>query len=330
MPSELQRLDPLGKQLIQRGKAFQAVYRLGTYTGNVPSYNSLKACKGTMFFLPLPLDKTVQTVEDIEKKRDGSPDKLPNPELFIIVNSKSKSKKTIWQSLINVDQVQAALEKLRQINWLYANGDVSSLDEVLRCNVESVSDSCSIMLEKVSVEDIASYQSYTIRRLDQQQSMLPDSVYYKLRDVKEDALSNKLKYLDVVCFPTLFPSGKFGESHSCTVAITASEYAKSHLLNKDSRFRKNDQYVFFLLWQREMREISAGIYNMLKSTGQQAMPMGEFVDRVSSCDQEVEGNLCTIFQSMRGSKQYWFLRRSEVMCMVREYGSRSNPRLCRI
>ena len=60
---------------------------------------------------------------------------------------------------------------------------------------------------------------------------------------------------------------------------------------------------------------------MLKSTRQQAMPVGEFVDRVSSCDQEVEGNLCTIFLSMRGSKQYWFLRRSEVMCMVREYGS---------
>ena len=177
------------------------------------------------------------------------------------------------------------------------------------------------MLEKVSVEDTASYQSYTIRRLDQQQSMLPDIEHYKLRDVKEDALSNKLKHLDVLCFPTLFPSGKFGESHSHAVAITASEYAKSRLLNKDSRFRKNDQYVFFLLWQRQIREISPGIYNMLKSTRQQAMPAGEFVNQVSSCDQEVEHNLCTIFQSMRGSMQYWFLRRSEVLCMVREYGS---------
>ena len=231
-----------------------------------------------------------------------------------------------------MDQVQAALEKLRQINWLYANMDVSSFDEASRCIVESVSDTSSIMLEKVSVEDTASYQSYTIRRLDQQQSMLPDSEHYKLRDVKEDALSNKLKYLDVLCFPTLFPSGKFGESHSRPVAITASEYAKSRLLNKDSRFRKNDQYVFFLLWQKEMREISAGIYNMLKSTRQQAMPVGEFVDRVSSCDQEVEGNLCTIFQRMRGSKQYGFLRRSEVLCMVRVRFTHtvSNPQLCRI
>ena len=70
------------------------------------------------------------------------------------------------------------------------------------------------------------------------------------------------------------------------------------------------------------REISAGVYNLLKSTRQHAMPVGEFVDRVSTSDEEGEGNLSTIiFQQMRGSKQYWFLRRSEVMCMVREYGS---------
>ena len=60
---ELESLDPLSKQLIQRAIAFQAVYRLGMYTGKVPSHTLLKACKGTMFFLPLPLEKTVK--EDI-------------------------------------------------------------------------------------------------------------------------------------------------------------------------------------------------------------------------------------------------------------------------
>jgi len=49
------------------------------------------------------------------------------------------------------------------------------------------------------------------------------------------------------------------------------EYEKSHLLNKDSRFRKDPQYVFFLLWQKEMREIASGVYNVMKST--KAIPM---------------------------------------------------------
>ena len=50
--SELESLDPLRKQMIQRAKAFQAVYRLGTYTGKMPSHTSVKAGKGTMLFLP--------------------------------------------------------------------------------------------------------------------------------------------------------------------------------------------------------------------------------------------------------------------------------------
>ena len=53
IPAELANLDALSKQLIQRAKVFQTIVRLGTYTAKVPKYNSLKACKGTMFFLPL-------------------------------------------------------------------------------------------------------------------------------------------------------------------------------------------------------------------------------------------------------------------------------------
>ena len=107
VPQDLQKLDPLSNQLIQRAKAFQAVIRLGTYTGKVPSYNSLKACKGTMFFLPLPLEKTVQTLEAVENKVIGASARLPNPEVYMIVNSKpSEKRKFIWQSLINVDKLK--------------------------------------------------------------------------------------------------------------------------------------------------------------------------------------------------------------------------------
>ena len=134
-------------------------------------------------------------------------------------------------------------------------------------------------------------------------------------------MSNKLKHLDVLCFPTLFPRGKFGESHDRSVPISLSEFGKSHLLNKDSRFRKDPQYVFFLLWQKELRELAAGVYNLLKGRRQHVMPVGEFMDRVSNSDEDVEANLSTVFQSVRGSKQYWFLRRSEALCMLREYGS---------
>ena len=70
-----------------------------------------------------------------------------------------------------------------------------------------------------------------------------------------------------------------------------------------------------------MRELSAGVYNLLKGTRQQAMPVQVFLDKLSKSDHNLEANLSTIFQSVRGSKQYWFLRSSEVRCMLREWGT---------
>ena len=67
-----------------RAKCYQTVVRQGTYTGKVPVYNSLKVCKGTMFSLPLPLNKTLETLDQVQPTSNVKT-ALPNPELFIIV-----------------------------------------------------------------------------------------------------------------------------------------------------------------------------------------------------------------------------------------------------
>ena len=64
VPEELCNLNALETQLIQRAKCFQTVVRLGTYTGKVPVYNCLKAVKGTMFFLSLPLHNTFDRLDE--------------------------------------------------------------------------------------------------------------------------------------------------------------------------------------------------------------------------------------------------------------------------
>ena len=44
---------------------------------------------------------------------------------------------------------------------------------------------------------------------------------------------------------------------------------------------------------------------------------------VNKSDECIEVNLSTIFQSIYGTKQYWFHRSSELKCMLREWGSNS-------
>ena len=104
------------------------------------------------------------------------------------------------------------------------------------------------MLEKASTDEIDAFQSYTIRNLDKKLSSQPDIEQYKVVNVKEEPLDNWQKHLVVLCFPVLCPTGTFGDHHPREVKILPSEYAKARLLNKDSRFWENPQYVFYLLW----------------------------------------------------------------------------------
>ena len=121
------------------------------------------------------------------------------------------------------------------------------------------------MLEKATKVDIDAFQSYTVRCIDEKQTTGTDIDQYKLLNVTDDPIDNRQKYLDVMCFPTLFPTGNFGAYHARNIPIGHAEYAKSQLLNKDSRFRKDSQYVFYLYWQKELRELNSGIYNLLKT-----------------------------------------------------------------
>ena len=59
-----------------------------------------------------------------------------------------------------IAQVRAAVQKLKRINWLYANIDDGSVDDASQRIVESVSDTTSTMLVKVTADDVKSVQSY--------------------------------------------------------------------------------------------------------------------------------------------------------------------------
>ena len=90
-------------------------------------------------------------------------------------------------------------------------------------------------------------------------------------------------------------------------------------MNTDSRFCKNPEFVFYYLWQKELLELSSGIYNVLKSSSRRSHTVKQFVDGINSGDTGIEPNLSTILQSIRGTKQFWFCQKGDVMVMIREF-----------
>ena len=131
---------------------------------------------------------------------------IPDPELYIMVNGVPTKGKVVWRSLVDINAVKAAFVKLKEINRLYKNIDDKSLEEATKKVVETIDNTSSTMIEKATKEDIAMFQSYTIRSLDQQHSITADIDQYKMLNVKEKPLNSRQEYLDVMCFPNLFPS----------------------------------------------------------------------------------------------------------------------------
>ena len=229
---------------------------------------------------------------------------LPNPELYIIVNGRPTKANVVWRSLVNVNHVKAAIRTLKSCNWLYKDIVEECIDETTKHIIEVTNNATTKILKKVSPEEVGEFQSYTIRNLDNKLPPSSDVEQYKLLSVTGDPISNRQQHLDVMCFPCLFPTARFGEFHPRKEKLSPSEHIKSRLLNKDSRFRKDAQYVFFLLWQKEMRELSSGVCNLLKSTKKQSMSVSKLLEQVNTSDEHLEASLCTMLQSLRGTKQY--------------------------
>ena len=124
--------------------------------------------------------------------------------------------------------------------------DKDSVDEVYKKVIEITNSATSRMLAKASESDVSGFQAFTVRNLDNKLSTDTDIEQYKLLNVREDPIINRQERLDVMCFPTLFPTGKFGNNHPREVKISHSEYNKPRLLNKDSQFRKHAHNLCFL------------------------------------------------------------------------------------
>ncbi len=181
LPKELKGLDPFSLQLVQLAKPFQTVVRLNTYSNKVPNYNSLKACKGNMFFLPLPLNKTASTLELTECG-------LPKPQLFVKIDSAPTKANVIWRKLIDINMVQCALTKLKEINWLYGKVKPDKVDESIDHLVLEVANSATCtMTNKINdqSEYTAGLQAYTLHSMDNSMPAITDIDQYKMMHVED-------------------------------------------------------------------------------------------------------------------------------------------------
>ena len=289
VPDELAKLNTLETQLIQHAKC---VVRLGTYTGKVPIYNALKAAKGT--FLPLDIQNTFDKLDEAGYMSDSTINDmlgLPDPELYIMIDSRPTKDKIMRQSLIDVPRVKLAAQKLQETNWLYGSIDLTCVDDAAKKTVDAakvmdtvdaakntigiIDDATSRVIEKASDEDVAGLQCNPWI-----------SLYLQVKTFSITSCSWFMNSQWTIA-STFYMYCVFQPCSQMAISVnfihvlkklSFSEYVKSRLLNKDSKFRKNAKFVFYYLWQKELQKLSAGIYNVLSSCGKKDLSVKQFMD----------------------------------------------------
>ena len=98
-----------------------------------------------------------------------------------------------------------------------ANIENTSVDRATNEIIEIIS---SRMLAKATNSDLSTFPR---RNLDNRISSESDIEQYKLL---HSPLDNRQRYLDVMCFPILFPTGKYGQYHNHEIKLSLSEYLK--------------------------------------------------------------------------------------------------------
>ena len=115
--------------------------------------------------------------------------------------------------------------------------------------------------------------------------------------------------LDVKAFPELFPTGQYGMRDTTrTAKISTSDYIRSRLLNKNSKFRLNINYLFHCFQIQEVGNMCHSVGHMLRTVTNKSMSAKAFYDRLKK-DGELNSNMFAMMANMRGSKESLSLAR---------------------
>ena len=176
--------------------------------------------------------------------------------------------------------------------------------QLQECMENSIVTSGEAMIQEVpESEETALYEQYTINPLHAPRQNERATALYQLLKVNEMPLDSQTKHLDMLCFPDLYPQGIGGQRWNREVPLSASEYVKCILLSRDSRFRLNQQFIFYLLHQATVRQLASGIYHKLKVIHpKEKLTAAQYLQLLSA--DELEVNLSTIFSRLCNTEQY--------------------------
>jgi len=116
IPVEILKLNLIELNLIRLTRSFHNIVKLKPYRKMNGPMDFVDAIKGYSIFFPLPIEATAKYLVDT----------LPSDHsLQIFIDCLPTSSQIVWRSLVNLENVFLALDKLKEINYLYRNIEIN-------------------------------------------------------------------------------------------------------------------------------------------------------------------------------------------------------------
>jgi len=277
--------------------------------------------------------------------------------MYILVRGIPTKSKIIWEEMVDVKKVFDALKWLKHNNSFYNlivlpgthdglcleklnnpqfeiqdtendsesvsnNNHKLSLKNQMReteNNVEIIVNN-EAMLTQIKDDNDSYYEQYTIYPLYEKKSHKSATALYQMLKIQDLPLDNREKNLDLLCFPDLYPFGINGQhDETRPIKLHDHEFIKCRLKSKCPQYRLNPQYIFFLLYNSNIRQLRRGIYHKMNVTNlRDRYTASEYLEAIQK--DLLESNLSTIFSTLRNTEQYWRKPRSDLNCMTQHYG----------
>lgn len=318
-PKEIACLNFYEKLLIQKAKCFQTIVQLKSLRN---SQNSQKvfALKGLAIHLPISFETTHEYIVET----------LPNSDaLSIIVHGLPTKNKNIWRGIVNLEAVYKALIWLKKNNVHYKS---IHIDETLinnfNLNIIDSNDSSdqinncteSYLTTNSNNFNIDTISHFTIIDLEKINVNISDVQKYSVKKVVSTPLTDRDKNLDHLCFVDIFPYGRGGMYDDRTSRVQPAMYIKWLLRNSNPIARRNIQFLFSAIHNKDVRAIDSGIFASIRTSSMPNLNAQILKDKIKKNDRQLEANLSTTLSAVRGSKQYWSTKCSDLKLFDEKFG----------
>ena len=143
---------------------------------------------------------------------------------------------------------------------------------------------------------------------------------FRLKHISGQALFEKEKELDHLCYPEHYPKGRHGMYYQRPTRVMPAMYVKARLKHRDPRFRRDAQMLFHWTNNKDMLAVDSGIFATMNTTKVGRMNAQLLKQKMKDRDEEIEANLTTLLSQVRGTKEYWRQKTGDLNAMDEKFG----------